>query len=165
MSTNESADTVPLTPPNGDTWIGLSRSPLPTELAMNWAVDPACGAVVSFSGTVRDHSDGRPGVSILEYEAYDSFVVPRFAQIVETVRKRWPQVHKVAVLHRVGEMRVTESSVFIALSAEHRESAFEAAKFCIDTLKTTVPIWKKEVWSTGSDWGADPHEIVAIEEF
>ncbi|MDA8271340.1 MAG: molybdenum cofactor biosynthesis protein MoaE [Actinomycetota bacterium] len=151
-------------PPTGNRWIAISREPLPLDEAMEWAVDPACGAVVSFSGTVRNQSEGRPGVNLLEYEAYEEFVVPKFGEIVDAVARQWPQVHKVAILHRVGKMSVTESSVFIVVSAEHRGSAFEAAKFCIDTLKVSAPVWKKEQWSGGSDWGSDPHEIVSIEE-
>ena len=153
-----------LVPPEGKCWVAISRDPLPLDLAMEWAVDPNCGAVVSFSGTVRNHSETRPGVVLLEYEAYEEFVVPKFLEIVESVRKQWSQVHKVVILHRLGKMTVTESSVFIAVSAEHRDSAFEAAKFCIDALKASAPIWKKERWSGGSDWGSDPHEIVSIEE-
>ncbi len=153
-----------LVPPEGDSWIALSKEPLPLSLAMEWAVHPRCGAVVSFSGTVRDHSEGRPDVQILEYEAYEEFVVPKFLEIVETARKQWSQLHKVVVLHRVGKMTVTESSVFIVVSAEHRDAAFEAAKFCIDALKALAPIWKKEQWSGGSDWGSDSHEIVSMEE-
>ncbi len=153
-----------LTPASGDAWIAVLRGPLPLDAAMEWAVDPSCGAVVSFSGTVRNHSDGRPGVSLLEYEAYEEFVVPKFKEIIDSAKRQWPQVHKVAILHRIGKMAVTESSVFIVVSAEHRGSAFEAAKFCIDALKVSAPIWKKEQWSEGSDWGSDPHEIVSVEE-
>lgn len=151
-------------PPEGDRWIAVSRNELPLEAAMAWAVDPRCGAVVSFSGTVRDHSEGRPGVDLLEYEAYEEYVVPKFSEIADAAASKWPQVHRVAILHRIGKMSVTESSVFIVVSAEHRDSAFEAAKFCIDALKSSAPIWKKERWSGGSDWGSDSHEIVSVEE-
>lgn len=151
-------------PPKGDRWVEISREALPLGAIMDWAVHPSCGALVSFSGTVRDHSEGRPEVSVLEYEAYEEYVIPKFLEIAELMFKQWPQVHKVAIFHRLGQMSVQESSVFIAVSAEHRDSAFEAAKFCIDTLKSAVPIWKKERWSCGSDWGSDPHEIQSVEE-
>ena len=151
-------------PPDGDRWIAITRDPLPLDTAMKWATDAKCGAVVSFSGTVRDHSEGRAGVSLLEYEAYEEFVVPRFEEIADAAMSQWPQVHKVVILHRLGQMEVTESSVFIVVSAEHRDSAFEDAKFCIDALKVSAPIWKKEQWLGGSDWGSDPHEIVSVEE-
>ena len=164
MDTLNSGLDSSLITPKGDRWIVLTGESLPLEAAMEWAVDPNCGAVVSFSGTVRNHSDGRPDVSLLEYEAYEEFVVPKFSEIAEIAAKQWPQVHKVAILHRIGKMTVSESSVFIAVSAEHRDSAFEAAKFCIDALKASAPIWKKERWSGGSDWGSDPHEIVSVEE-
>lgn len=151
-------------PQSGDRWIGITRDAIPIPSAMEWAVAQNCGAVVSFSGTVRDFSDGRPKVSMLEYEAYEEFVLERFSEIVDAAFVRWPQVHRVVIIHRLGKMKVTDSSVFIVVSAEHRDSAFEAAKFCIDTLKTSAPIWKKEQWSGGSDWGSDSHEIVDIEE-
>lgn len=164
MSSNRSSQSPNSVNGDASRWIALSEDVLPIDEAMNWAIDPTCGAIVSFSGTVRNHSDGRPGVTVLDYEAYEDFALPKISNIVDKMFKSWPQVHKVAVLHRIGLMKVAESSVFIVVSAEHRESAFQAAKFCIDTIKTSVPIWKKEQWSNGSDWGSDPHDIVAIEE-
>ncbi|MCL5077450.1 MAG: molybdenum cofactor biosynthesis protein MoaE [Actinobacteria bacterium] len=164
MSSDLADESSMLCHPDGDRWVALRSGPLPIEEAMRWAIDPACGAIVSFSGTVRNFSDNRPDVSILEYEAYEEYVEPKFLEIIDNLKKLWHQVHKVAILHRIGKMNVTESSVFIVVSAEHRESAFQAAKFCIDTVKTSVPIWKKELWSTGSDWGSDPQDIVSIEE-
>ena len=140
-------------PPSGDDWLALTELPLPVEEALQWAVRPDCGAVVLFSGTVRDHAEGRTGVTSLDYEAFAEQVVPRLAAIVEEARTRWPTVGRLALLHRVGPVELAESSVVVVASAPHRDEAFDAARFCIDTLKATAPIWKKEHWSGGSDWG------------
>ena len=126
---------------------------------MAWAERPYCGAVVLFTGTVRDHAEGRPGVTALEYEAYEEEVVPRLADIAGEARRRWPVLGRVAVLHRVGALDVGETSVLVAVSAPHRAEAFDAARFCIDTLKTTVPIWKRETWEGGSDWALCSHPV------
>ena len=126
---------------------------------MAWAERPYCGAVVLFTGTVRDHAEGRPGVTALEYEAYEEEVAPRLADIAGEARRRWPALGRVAVLHRVGVLDVGETSVLIAVSAPHRAEAFDAARFCIDTLKTTVPIWKRETWEGGSDWALCSHPV------
>jgi molybdopterin synthase catalytic subunit len=148
-----------LSPSSGNDWVSLTPSPLPLEQATTWVVRPDCGAVVVFAGTVRDHADGRPGVSELEYEAYTAQVEPRLAAIVADVRRRWPETGRVALLHRVGVLAVTDVSVVVAVSAPHRAQAFDAARYGIDTLKATVPIWKRETWDGGSDWGLDAHPL------
>ena len=142
-------------PPEGDDWVGLTQAPLPLGELAAWATRPDCGALVLFSGTVRDHAEGRPGVSALEYEAYAEQVVPRLAAIAAEARARWAGLGRCALLHRTGRLALTESSVVVAVSAPHRAEAFAAARFCIDTLKATVPIWKRETWEGGSDWGLD----------
>jgi molybdopterin synthase catalytic subunit len=146
-------------PPQNDTWLALGRESLPVAEAAAWAVRPHCGALVLFSGTARDHSEGRPGVTRLEYEAYEEQVVPRLVAIAEEARVRWSGIGRVALLHRVGEVPVGESSVVVAVSAPHRDDAFVAARYCIDTLKSTVPIWKRETWAEGDEWALDAHEI------
>lgn len=146
-------------PASGDTWLGLTTDELSIGDAYDWVVRPDCGGVVVFSGTVRDHADGRPGVSLLEYEAYEEQVEPRFVAIADEVRMRWPSTGRVVLWHRVGPLEVTESSVVVAVSAPHRPEAFSAARFAIDTLKTSVPIWKRETWQGGSDWGLDAHDL------
>jgi molybdopterin synthase catalytic subunit len=147
--------------PAGDTWIALTDSELPVGEVVDWAVQPGCGAVVLFSGTVRDHAEGRTGVSKLVYEAYTEQVEPRLAAIAEEARRRWP-VGRLALLHRVGELVVGESSVVVVASTPHRPEAFESARFCIDTLKATVPIWKRETWEGGEDWGLCAHDVVDV---
>src|SRR4051812_23176435 len=124
-------------PEHGDTWVALGNDPLPVAAAADWAVRRECGAVVLFSGTVRDHSEGRPGVVQLEYEAYAEQVEPRLTAIADEVRARWPSVGRVVLLHRVGTLAVGESSVVVVASAAHRGDAFEAARFGVDTLKAT----------------------------
>ena len=148
-----------LTPPTGDTWTALTSDQLPVDSASSWAITPSSGAVVVFNGTSRDHSDGRPGVSLLEFEAYEEQVVPRLDALAADIRVRWPDVERIVMIHRVGPVPVTESAVVIAVSSPHRDVAFEAARHGIDTLKTTVPIWKKEDWDGGSSWGLEPQHI------
>ena len=98
-------------PPDGDDWFGVSDSELPIDVAYDWAIQPSCGAVVLFSGTIRDHADGRSGVEHLTYEAYEERVVPRFAEIGVELRRRWPDTGRVALLHRLGRIEIGESSV------------------------------------------------------
>ena len=144
-------------PAIGNSWLGITDQVLPVAAAYEWCVLPTCGAVVLFSGTVRDHStDGevrRDGVRSLTYEAYDEQVVPAFAAIEQELRRRWPTAGRVALLHRTGAVALAESSVLAVVSAPHRPEAFEAARYAIDALKAVAPIWKHEVWSGGAEWG------------
>lgn len=160
---------IGLTPPDrGDDWVGLSDSGLPFGVAADWVVLPSCGAIVTFSGTSRDHSGGnggteaRTGVTTLEYEAYDEQVEPRLRAIASELRRRWPDVGRVVLLHRVGVVPIGQSSVLVVVSAPHRDDAFAAARFGIDSIKATVPIWKREVWDGGSAWGLDAHDITEL---
>ena len=150
----------PLVPPEGDTWLGLSEAPLPVAEAVSWAVRPDCGGLVLFSGTARDHAEGRPSVERLEYEAYETQVVPRLGEVAAEARARWPTVGRIALLHRTGLLEVGDSAVVVVVSAPHRAEAFEAARFCIDTLKRSVPIWKRETWADGQSWGLEAQHIV-----
>ena len=142
---------------NGD-WIGISESILPVDAAWRWGNVPHCGGIVTFCGTVRDHSTGREGVTLLEYEAYEEHVVPRLAEVARSARNRWPEIGRLVLLHRVGRLEVGEVAVVVAASTPHRAEAFAAARFCIDTLKQTVPIWKRETWDGGSDWSICEHD-------
>lgn len=150
--------------PGDADWTGLTSDPLPLGEATTWAVLPGCGAVVTFAGTVRDHAEGRSGVTRLEYEAYEQQVGPRLAGIAAEARRRWPVLGRVALLHRVGPLEVTDVSVVVAASAPHRPEAFEAARWCIDTLKATVPVWKRETWEGGTDWATCSTAISDVEE-
>jgi molybdopterin synthase catalytic subunit len=154
-----------LTPPTeGDNWTGLSDQALPAAEASEWVVQPSCGGVVVFTGTARDHSVGRDGVTRLEYEAYEEQVVPRLDEIAAAARERWPDLGRIVLLHRIGDVPLTEAAVVVAVSAPHRDAAFEAARFGIDTLKSTVPIWKREDWSEGTSWGREAQHILETAE-
>jgi molybdopterin synthase catalytic subunit len=148
-------------PAGGDHWLALTAEPLPVGEVYEWALRPDCGAVVVFSGTVRDHAEGRQGVEHLVYEAYDHEVVPRLAAIAAEVRQRWSTVGRVALIHRTGRLELGESSVLAVVSAPHRAEAFDAARFAIDALKVSVPIWKHETWREGSAWGTGAAPIRA----
>ncbi len=149
-------------PSEQDTWVELTAEELPIGAVYDWALDPAAGAVVLFSGTVRDHAEHRTGVTQLVYEAYEAEVAPRLADIAAEMRRRWPSVRKAALLHRVGTLGLTESSVVVAASSPHRDVAFEAARFGINTLKATVPIWKQEHHDAGTDWGLQSQPIAQV---
>jgi molybdopterin synthase catalytic subunit len=151
-------------PEIGDDWIGLTDLPLPTAEALAWSVRPDCGAQVLFGGTVRDHAEGRVGVTELEYEAYEGAALARLAAIAAESRRRWTDLGRIALWHRVVRLHVGDCSVIVVVSAPHRAVAFEAARWCIDTLKSTVPIWKRETWEGGTDWGTDASDIATIEQ-
>jgi molybdopterin synthase catalytic subunit len=146
-------------PPDGVDWVGLLATPLPTEAAVAWATTPSAGAVVTFLGVVRGHSEGRAGVVGLGYEAYEGEAMRVLTEIATEARRRWPSLERVALLHRTGELALSEPSVAVVVSSPHRPEAFEAARFCIDTLKESVPIWKREHWSDGSDWAVAEQPI------
>lgn len=148
-----------LPPQAGDTWVGLSNEPLPLQAASDWVVRADCGGVVVFNGTARDHSEGRPEVAHLEYEAYESQVEPRLQALADEARGHWPDLGRIAMIHRVGEVPITESAVVIAVASPHRDVAFDACRWLIDTLKSTVPIWKRERWSGGESWGLEPQHV------
>lgn len=148
--------------PDAAVWVGLTRDSLSMDRASQWVIRPDCGAVVVFGGTVRDHAEGRAGVDELEYEAYDAQVEPRLRRIAEEARRRWAGVGRVVVWHRQGTLAVGECSVVVAVSSAHRAEAFEAARYCIDTVKQSVPIWKRERWEGGEDWGLDAHEVAEV---
>lgn len=151
-------------PSSGDDWVGLSTDPLPVDSALQWAHRPDCGAVVLFSGVARDHSVDRDDVDQLEYEAYESLVEPRLASLAADARVRWPSLGRLVMIHRVGELTVGESAVVVVASSPHRPEAFAAARFCIDALKATIPIWKRERWSDGQSWGLEAQHVVEIQD-
>ena len=148
----------PLSPPSGDDWLACAGSALPVGDATTWAITPGCGAVVTFTGTARDHADGRAGVHLLEYEAYEEQVVPVLVRVAASVRERFADVGRIVVWHRVGALEVTEAAVVVAVSTPHREAAFDAARWAIDEVKATAPIWKREHWEGGVDWGRCDHD-------
>ncbi len=149
-------------PAVGDDWVALSEEDLPVAEAAAWVRRPHCGAVVTFTGTARDHSPGRGGVHRLDYEAYEEQAVIRMAAVLNDLRRRWPAVGRVALLHRTGSLAVSDAAVVVAVSAPHRVEAFAAAHFAIDELKRTVPIWKREAWADGESWGLDSQGFTEV---
>jgi molybdopterin synthase catalytic subunit len=109
------------------------------------------GAVVLFLGTVREMTNGRR-TTALDYEAFGPMAEAKLAEIEAEARRRWP-LEGVAIVHRLGRLELGDVSVAVAVSSPHRAEAFEAARYVIDTLKQTVPIWKKENWHDGTtEW-------------
>ena len=150
----------PAAPSSGDDWTGLCPSPIDAGPVHEWLVRPRCGGIVVFSGTARDHAGDRTGVESLTYEAWESQASQRIRTVVSELRRRWPEIGAVAVLHRTGEVPVGSAAVVVGVSAPHREEAFMAARFGIDAVKAAVPIWKRERHSAGEDWGLEGAEIV-----
>jgi len=125
--------------------------PLSPDAIAEAVDDPGAGGVVIFSGIVRNQTDGRP-VKFLEYEAHAPMAEAKMREIGAEIRARWSGVRRVAMLHRIGRLEIGESSVLIAVSASHRGEAFDACRYAIDTLKRTVPVWKKEHFEDGEVW-------------
>jgi molybdopterin synthase catalytic subunit len=146
-------------PTDARDWIALTSEPIACQPVVTWATTSRAGAVVSFAGVVRDHADGRDGVRAMTYEAYVEPAKRAMHEIAMEVRRRWPDLERIALLHRVGELQLSATSVLVVVSSPHRRTAFEAASFAIDTLKESVPIWKQEHWSGGSDWALEQHPI------
>ena len=133
-----------------DTYRILTQ-PLSADSVVAAVDDPGAGGIAVFSGVVRNETGGRP-VKFLEYEAHTPMAEAKMREIGQNIRGRWPGVKRVAMLHRVGRLDIGESSVLIAVSAAHRGEAFEACRYAIDTLKATVPVWKKEHFEDGEVW-------------
>jgi molybdopterin converting factor subunit 1 len=111
---------------------------------------PESGALVLFDGFVRNNFQGQKTL-YLEYEAYESMACAKMREIGAEIRTRFP-IHRLAIVHRLGRLEIGETSVLIAVSSPHRAAAFDACRFAIDTLKRTVPIWKKEYFVGGAVW-------------
>jgi molybdopterin synthase catalytic subunit len=129
----------------------ITEEPLSAEAVTQAVAVPEAGGVVVFLGVVRDHTAGRRVVA-LEYEAHAPMAEAKLKEIGEAVYGRWPGVRQVVILHRIGRLLVGEASVAIGVSAAHRQDAFEACRYAIDTVKRIVPIWKREVFEDGSAW-------------
>lgn len=130
----------------------VTREAIDIQTLTTAAEHPECGAVLTFSGTVRNHHAGRK-VTKLAYEAYEPMAEKEMDNIIALAMEQWPGVRKVQVVHRFGEMEVGQSSIFITVSSPHRPEGFAALRFVIDRIKRDVPIWKKEFYEDGStDW-------------
>ena len=148
----EEGDEVALLPPMsggmGRPWV--QAAPLSMDALLEEVRSPHCGGIVTFTGVVRDHSRGQD-IDHLEYESYIPMAELEMRAIADQVRQRWSDV-RLAMVHRVGRLEVGDPAVMIAAAAPHRADAFEACRFAIDTLKRTVPIWKKEFAESGAYW-------------
>lgn len=152
-------DDVALIPPvsgGGDADAALFRvttEPLDPQRLVDAVRKDESGAVVLFYGVARNHSEGRR-VLALEYDAYPSLAEKKLREVADEVRRRWP-VTGIGMLHRTGRLQIGETSLLVAVSAAHRQEAFEAGQYAVDRVKQVVPIWKKEIWEDGeSAWVA-----------
>lgn len=130
--------------------IRLTREPLERAALVEAVTRASDGGIVVFEGVVRDNARGKQ-IRYLEYEAYVEMAEQQIRAIVDEAQRRWGVEH-IAVAHRFGRLEIGEASVIIVVAAPHRGEAFEACRYIIDTLKTTVPIWKKEVATNGEEW-------------
>ena len=128
----------------------LVREPIDTAELAQHVRAPEDGAVVTFDGFVRNQSHNRSTL-YLDYEAYESMALAKMREIGAQLHEKY-RIHRVAMVHRLGRLQIGDTSVFIAVSAPHRAAAFDACRFAIDTLKRTVPIWKKEYFEDGAVW-------------
>jgi len=152
-----SVDARPLVAPDADDWLACVDASLDVGLASSWIVLPSCGAGVTFVGTARDHAregdEERRGVFLLEYEAYEEQVGPALARVAAEARSRFADIGRLVIWHRTGALAVTEAAVVVAVSTPHRAAAFDAARWVIDEVKASAPIWKREHWDAGVAWG------------
>ena len=133
--------------------VGLTSEPIDPAALLQEVGDPACGAVILFTGTTRDNAGGLR-VKTLFYEAYEAMALASMRALVDSIKAQWPDT-KTAIVHRTGEVPVGEVSVAIATASPHRKAAYEANRFAIETLKADIPIWKKEITVDGSAWKAN----------
>jgi molybdopterin synthase catalytic subunit len=128
----------------------LTREPLNRDALVGAVSHASVGGIVVFEGVVRDNARGRQ-VRYLEYDTYEEMAQQQIRKIIAEATERWG-VERIAVAHRFGRLEIGEASVIIVVASPHRGEAFEACRYIIDTLKATVPIWKKEVTPTGEEW-------------
>lgn len=143
-------------------WVAVSAQSLaPDELAA-WVARRDCGAVVTFCGTARTTSTFEHEIIELDYETDVALAESKIRAVTALARERWPEVRAIAVHHRIGVVLIREPAVVVAVSSPHRRESFEAAQFCIDAVKRTVPMWKREVWQGGSAWSEQAEDIVDV---
>jgi molybdopterin synthase catalytic subunit len=128
----------------------LTRKTIEIQELIDFVGSPEAGAIATFIGTTRNNNEGRRVIA-LDYDAYDEMAEAELARLGAEAKKRWP-IEKIAIVHRIGPVQIGAASVAIAVSAGHRQPAFEACRFAIEEIKKTVPIWKKEVFEGGEVW-------------
>lgn len=129
----------------------ITREPIDKPDLERRLITGAAGAMVTFDGVVRDNTKGRKVVT-LQYEAYVPMALKEMRRLGEDIRAHWPDIERIGIIHRFGELNISESSVVIVITSPHRRIAFEACHYAIDRLKQTVPIWKKEIFADGEAW-------------
>lgn len=132
--------------------VKISVEPLNIRDCIDWVLSPECGGINVFIGTVRNVTKEKK-VTRLEFEAYEPMAISEMNKIAAAVFKKWP-VQKILIHHRTGVLLPGEVPVVVVVGAAHRDTAFTACRYIIDTLKQTVPIWKKEVFEDGEVWVA-----------
>ncbi|RAU81866.1 molybdenum cofactor biosynthesis protein MoaE [Pontibacter arcticus] len=132
--------------------IKLTEEPLDISACVEWVMSPECGGIDVFIGTVRNATKGKT-VLRLEFEAYEPMALKEMQKIADQTMQKWP-VQKILLHHRTGTLAIGEVPVIIAVAAAHRDAAFDACRYIIDTLKQTVPIWKREIFEDGEVWVA-----------
>ena len=130
--------------------VALISSPIDVASALKYLQSDQAGAIDFFLGVVRNNTEER-SVDRLDYEAYDRMAISEMQKIVDEACSRWP-VLRCTVIHRTGTLRIGEIAVLIGVATAHRADAFDACRYIIDTIKQTVPIWKKEIFSDGEVW-------------
>lgn len=130
--------------------ITVTSHPIDVASALKDIQSEQAGAIDLFIGVVRDNTQERP-VDRLEYEAYDRMAISEMQKIADDAHNRWP-ILRYSIIHRKGILRIGEIAVLIGVATAHRADAFEACRYIIDTIKQTVPIWKKEVFTDGEEW-------------
>lgn len=140
----------------------VTRNAIDLQSLQQRAHHPKAGAMLLFCGDIRNHSEGK-AVTALEYEAHESMALKQINDIVQEAQRRW-QLHHVEVVHRFGFMDISECSIAIAVATSHRKDAYEASRFIIDTVKHTVPIWKKEHFEDGSSAWSKGCEACSVQE-
>ena len=128
----------------------VTDKPINLQELVDYVTDPEAGAIVPFIGTTRNNNEGRTVIA-LDYEGYRDMAEKQLARIGEEAKKQWP-ICKMAIVHRLGPVKIGEASVIIVVSSAHRDAAFAASRFAIEEIKKTVPIWKKEVFEGGAEW-------------
>ncbi|XP_025833430.1 molybdopterin synthase catalytic subunit 2 [Agrilus planipennis] len=124
----------------------LTYDKLSTDKITDLVSSSSCGAISLFVGTTRDNFEGKTVLN-LEYEAYRSMALKVLQEICNDARKKWPAVENIAIYHRLGTVPIKEASIVIGISSPHRTEALKATEFCIDNVKKSVPIWKKEIYA------------------
>ena len=132
----------------------VTRKPLDLNALYNRVAFPGAGAIIVFSGVVRDNSHGK-SVKHLEYEAYPKMAEQSLRDIIAEIHERWADA-RVAIAHRIGKIKIGESSLLIAVSAPHRPEAYAASRYAIERIKAIVPVWKKEFATDGAEWVEGP---------